>query len=312
MCVSTCQHRGVHCKPAEVYWYASNHHHGSWWCQHGACVIVTTAEDMVTTAEQAWRNEWCVLLQADPMQQSWDKRTPLHFAAQHRHPTVIRQLLLHPSLRQNPTSALQHPSGFALQYRPIQPELQQHPQALDTGGHQAQNISEAVLPKSPLPVHEPQIEIQNSKPAKADLVSGHASVQNAASSLQSLHSGIQYEPYVAGTISRQEPDTTSNSSIDGAEELDYTGEDAHAMEALLALTSDCSVQSPSQSHNPAGKGSCEASHCFGHTHIYPVCGPTSNGSVSSVYIKEVCDKKWSFSPKHGCKLSTAQLQAAVT
>lgn len=195
------------------------------------------------------------------MQQSWDKRTPLHFAAQHRQPTVIRQLLLHPSLRQNPTSALQYPSGFAPQYPPTQPALQQHQQVLDTDGHPAQDISEAVLPKLPLSVHGPynaQIEVQNSK--QADLVSGHASIENAASSLQSLHSGIQYEPYADGTSSRQEPDTRSNSSVDGAEELDYTGEDAHAMEALLALTSDCSVQSPSQSQNPAGKRSCATSH----------------------------------------------------
>ena len=214
-------------------------------------------------------DKWCLFLQANPMQQSWDKRTPLHFAAQHRHPTVIRQLLFHPSLRQNPTSALRHPSGFALQDLPVQPALQQHQQALYTNGHQAQDISEAVLPNLPLSLHKPynaQIEVQNSK--QADLVSGHASIQDAASSLQSLQSGIQYEPYAAGTTSRQEPDTRSNSSVDSAEELDYTGEDAHAMEALLALTSDCSVQSPSQSQNPAGKRPCEANHpLWIHSHI---------------------------------------------
>lgn len=83
---------------------------------------------------------------------------------------------------------------------------------------------------------------------------GHATIHDAASSLQSLQSGIQYEPFAAETISRQEVDTASNGSVDDVEQLDFTGEDVDAMEALLALTSDCSVQSPPHSQNPAGKG----------------------------------------------------------
>lgn len=82
---------------------------------------------------------------------------------------------------------------------------------------------------------------------------GHASIQDAASSLQSLQSGIQYEPFAAETISRQEADAASDGSIDDVKQLDYTWEDADAMEALLALTSECSVQSPPQTVNPAGK-----------------------------------------------------------
>ena len=82
---------------------------------------------------------------------------------------------------------------------------------------------------------------------------GHASIQDAASSLQSLQSGIQYDPFAAETISRHIIDTASDGSVDDVEQLDYTWEDANAMEALLALTSECSVQSPPPSHSPAGK-----------------------------------------------------------
>lgn len=198
------------------------------------------------------------------MQQSWDKRTPLHFAAQHRHPTVIRQLLLHPSLRQNPTSALQHLPGFVTQRPPLHPALQQHQKAPDADQQQNQDMSGAVLPELLLPVCEPhnaQTDLHNSKTLqKTGSVLGHASIQDAASSLQSLQSGIQYEPVAAETTSKQEVDTASNSSVDDVEQLDYTGEDADAMEALLALTSDCSVQSPTQSQNPAGKGFSTGNH----------------------------------------------------
>lgn len=192
------------------------------------------------------------------MQQSWDKRTALHFAAQHCHPTVIRQLLLHSSLRQSPSFAT--PSS-AMQYPPMQPALQQHPQSPDADQQQDLAMTEDVLPESHLQApasYNAQTDSDNSTMLQqADAVLGHASIQDAASSLQSLQSGIQYEPYAAGSVSRQETDTTNNCSDGVAEQLDYTGDDANAMEALLALTSECSVQFPPQLHNPAGSGCCE-------------------------------------------------------
>ena len=191
-------------------------------------------------------------LQANPMQQSWDKRTPLHFAAQHRHATVIRQLLLHPSRRQSPSSTLQQPP--AMQQPPMQTALEQHQKATEADQQQNQHTSDTVLSELPLPVCEPQsaqTDLHNSNTTqKAGSVPRHASIQDAASSLQSLQSGIHF---AAETVSRQAEDTASNGSIDDGEQLDYTWEDADAMEALLALTSDCSVQSSPQSPNPAGR-----------------------------------------------------------
>lgn len=81
------------------------------------------------------------------------------------------------------------------------------------------------------------------------------SMESAANSLQSLHSGIQYEPGTADGShnSRQEEGSSSMGGAGAHAALDYTGEDAEAMDALLALTSDCSVQSPPQLQSPAGK-----------------------------------------------------------
>ena len=80
-------------------------------------------------------------------------------------------------------------------------------------------------------------------------------MESAANSLQSLHSGIQHEPGTAGVSrnSRQEEKSSSMGGADAHALLDYTGEDAEAMDALLALTTDCSVQSPPQLQSPAGK-----------------------------------------------------------
>lgn len=244
------------------------------------------------------------LMQADPMRQSWDKRTPMHFAAQHRHPAVIRQLLLHPSLRQIPSPAMQNPYGSAMQY-PIGSAVQhlsgsamqpppspamapppgsamatppgsamQHPpgspvpcpsmqpalhqKAPDIDQDQAQDMAEAAWPKAQSQVdnahHNAQTDLHSNQTLQqAEPQPGYASIQEAASSLQSLQSGIQYEPYVAAN-GNEGPDATSNSSVDSVEQLDHTGQDAEAMQALLAITNDCSVQSPPRSHNPAGGG----------------------------------------------------------
>ncbi|KAL3131575.1 hypothetical protein ABBQ38_007875 [Trebouxia sp. C0009 RCD-2024] len=258
-----------------------------------------------------------LLAQADPTRQSWDKRTPLHFAAQHRHPAIIRQLLVHPSLRESPSSAMQYPNGFAMQHpigsavqhppgsampnppgsampnppgsamqhppgsampnppgfamqhpigsamqhppgsaaqRPLTPPAM-HPQAPDIDQDQAQDMAEAALPKAQLQVDEARHNAQtdlhrNQILQQADPRPGCASIQEAASSLQSMQSGIQYEPD-AGANGNEEPDATSNSSVGSVGQLDYTGQDAEAMQALLALTNDCSVQSPPRAHNPA-------------------------------------------------------------
>lgn len=195
-------------------------------------------------------------MQADPMQQAWDNRSPLHFAAQHRYPAVIRQLLLHPSLRETPSSATQHPSGSAMQHPPTQPVLQQHQHAPDAEQHQDQDMVEDAL------LSDAHSQLQESHNAQtdadskqilqqADRYDEHASIQDAASSLQSLQSGIQYEPNPGANVS-EETDTTSDGTLDDAEQLDYTGQDAEALQALLALTNDCSVQSPLRARNPAG------------------------------------------------------------
>jgi hypothetical protein len=84
-----------------------------------------------------------------------------------------------------------------------------------------------------------------------------ASLHDAASSLQSLHSGIHFEPYAAGDITNarqeEEEEVDADSAGSAHDQLDYTGADAEAMDALLALTSDFSVQSPPKPQNPAGE-----------------------------------------------------------
>lgn len=145
-----------------------------------------------------------------------------------------------------------------MQQTPMQPAWQQHQKAPDADQQQHQNMSDTVLSET----HNAQTDLHNSKTLqKAGSARGLASMQDAARSLHSLQSGIQYEPYAvaAEASNRQEVDTTSYGSADDAEQLDYTGEDAEAMQALLALTSDCSVQSPQQPQHPAGKVICSQS-----------------------------------------------------
>ena len=240
-------------------------------------------------------------LQADPMLHSWDKRTPLHFAAQHRHPLVIRQLLLHPSLRQHPSSTM----------RTLQ---QQHLQAADSD--QDQHIAEGgaasglqtatqhtscrqTSPGSQLPasaMHSAQTYSQSQSTSQQP---GHStphmdSIQDAASSLQSLQSGIHYEPLVGAASgqcpvdgqpsgvqwadSGQTAEDELDCSAEAAEVLDYTGEDADAMDALLALTSDCSVQSPPKAHHPAGGPTASSSSC----------SPVARACLSSILCAIFC------------------------
>ena len=139
-----------------------------------------------------------------------------------------------------------------MQHPPMQPALQQHQNAPDANQQQNQDMSDTVLSEP----HNAETDLHKRNTLqKAGCVPGHASIQDAADSLQSLQSGIQYEPHAAAAeaSNRQEVDTTSKGSADDAEQLDYTGEDAEAMKALLALTSDCFVQSPPPSQNPAGE-----------------------------------------------------------
>jgi len=98
----------------------------------------------------------------------------------------------------------------------------------------------------------PDEDMQEQHP-QAEL--NQASLHDAANSLQSLHSGIQFEPYAAGDIThaKQEEEVDAGGAGSAHEQLDYTGADAEAMDALLALTSDFSVQSPPRPQNPAGE-----------------------------------------------------------
>lgn len=190
-------------------------------------------------------------LQADPLQQSWDKRTPLHFAAQHRHPAVIRQLLLHPTLRQHP-----HPQPQPQPQFPLCPTAQQPPQP-QTSDQDLDMIDDIPSESQPHAHNTNSAQTEPHSRTAPQRIDGSEpdldNVQDAANSLQSLQSGIQYEPYAAGTVNRPEADTFSNGSVEAAEQLDYTREDADAMDALLALTNDCSVQSPPRRQNPAGE-----------------------------------------------------------
>ncbi|DBA77943.1 TPA: hypothetical protein ACH3X2_008364 [Trebouxia sp. C0005] len=167
-----------------------------------------------------------ILCQADPLQQSWDKRTALHFAAQHRHPAVIRQLLLHPSLRLPDPHA--RVPNLSYQNAPIVNGI-------------CSDQPHASAPDEDMQEQHPQAELNQ------------ASLHDAASSLQSLHSGIHFEPYAADDITngKQENDVDADSARSAHDQLDYTGADAEAMDALLALTSDCSVQSSPKLQNPA-------------------------------------------------------------
>ncbi len=169
------------------------------------------------------------------MQQSWDKRTALHFAAQHRHPAVIRQLLLHPSLRPPDPHA---PHGVP------NPPYQNGPNHQQVNGR-CSDQPHASAPDEDMQEQQPQAELNQ------------ASLHDAASSLQSLHSGIQFEPYAAddSTNARQEEEeeVDADSAVSAHDQLEYTGADAEAMDALLALTSDFSVQSPPKPQNPAGE-----------------------------------------------------------
>lgn len=165
------------------------------------------------------------------MQQSWDKRTALHFAAQHRHPAVIRQLLLHPSLR------------LADPHAPMpNPPYQNGPNHQQVNGR-CSDQPHAPASDEDMQEQQPQAELNQ------------ASLHDAASSLQSLHSGIQFEPYAAdiSNIKQAEEEVDADSAGSAYDQLDYTGTDAEAMGALLALTSDFSVQSPPKPQNPAGK-----------------------------------------------------------
>ena len=163
------------------------------------------------------------------MQQSWDKRTALHFAAQHRHPAVIRQLLLHPSLRlSDPHAPVRDPS------------YQNGPNHQQVNGI-CSDQPHASAPDENMQEHHPQAELNQ------------ASLHDAASSLQSLHSGIQYEPYAVGDVFDVKQAADADSAGSAHDKLDYTGADAEAMDALLALTNDFSVQSPPRLQNPAGE-----------------------------------------------------------
>ena len=164
------------------------------------------------------------------MQQSWDKRTALHFAAQHRHLAVIRQLLLHPSLRlPDPHAPVPNPS------------YQNAPNHQQANGR-CSDQPHASAPDEDMQEQHPHAELNQ------------ASLHDAASSLQSLHSGIQFEPYAAGDIiNGKQEEVDADSAGSAHDQLDYTGADAAAMDALLALTSDFSVQSPPRSQDPAGE-----------------------------------------------------------
>lgn len=188
----------------------------------------------------------CCRLQADPLQQSWDQRAPLHIAAQHHHPTVIRQLLLHPSLRTLQHATVpQQTSG-----QPSQHHL--HQQNGSSHHHQDEDMAAAhpdgpSLQSNAMLTAEAQVVTRSHSMQEQPAEPEQDSLQDAASSLQSVYSGIHYEPYAAGNLS-----SSRQEDADADEHLDYTGADADAMDALLALTSDISVQSPRRPQNPAG------------------------------------------------------------
>lgn len=259
------------------------------------------------------------------MLKSWDMRTPLHVAAQHRHPAVIQEILLDPQVRcqlaghspQSPdpmpssaTHQAQHPaaelchsindsnqrqqSSHMLGREPTtgkaqhaqraqhsgsgsavttQLASQQHrlPTANDSWGHpqlsqHAQHVPAYVADPLHLSLHAQPLQAvdiigQPSCTDHAQQQADNEQLQAAAGSLHSLQSA-HMEPAMQARISTVElpsdavdeetvhtagdrmGDSDSNSIVDD--------DDADAMDALMSLTSDCSMQLPVQGNGHAG------------------------------------------------------------
>lgn len=240
-------------------------------------------------------------MQADPGLQSWDLRTSLHVAAQHRQPAVIREILLDPHVRcqlaGNPTQPSDPPLGNntpassnnlanitqpSSNYMCLSSEHQdQLPPAPSVSGTVNPN------PNSQHSEQQPAVGIgehtEHMQLAEADTDKDKAQLQAAVEGLHALRSAHlqsvmsshqEASPEQSGAMHAQLSSVTSNqaaaadpyamhkadagiheaeaSSMGGGIEDD---DNADALDALLWLTADCSMQSPRKEREPS---LCEA------------------------------------------------------
>lgn len=218
--------------------------------------------------------------QADPMLQSWDQRTALHFAALHRHPAVIRQLLMHPALRldsptyetvPNPTpdtmqQTQMHDSpsnshATAAVHGSMVTDQDQDMTAAEHNDSASQLTENNALPAQHGYSHDAGLHPSAEEPPQnqGGKRISEDDVRFAASSLQSLHSAGQQNHQQNNPSPNPSPDPTAEAQmaadmrqqLEDSDELDYTAADSEAMDALLALTSDFSLRSPPKLQAPA-------------------------------------------------------------
>lgn len=247
-------------------------------------------------------------MQADPTLQSWDMRTPLHVAAQHRQPAVIREILLDPQVRRqvaahshqslhplankhtlsdDPSSGIETPTSSShlhMQHQlptavadseathPAQrakhtqhaqhPQHALHSQHAQHTQHQLPTASnDTSHPHSAQHAQHEQAtgvsgQLEHMAPADSDNQAEQDQMQAAVSSLQSLRSA-HLDAFMAARADQAaalEPNamqkTDSASAVDDMAEAGsdsgFSNDDADALDALLSLTADCSVQSPNK------------------------------------------------------------------
>lgn len=210
------------------------------------------------------------------MLQSWDKRTPLHVAAQHRQPAVIREILLDPQVRLQLSGPSQHPSkpchstqhgnvatpssSYAHRDQHLQPAVSesaamggqaQHQPHLSTdtcsnvGMPHTAYLSQHQLPtasnssRNALSAQHAQQQQATNSTGRSGVIEVASSqeeddqMQAAASSLHSLQSGHEDRRHLC--VTDRATESAASSMVD---------DDADALDALLSLTSGCSMQSP--------------------------------------------------------------------
>lgn len=200
-------------------------------------------------------------LQADLTLQSWDLRTPLHVAAHHRQPAIIRELLLDPHVRlqlhQSSTPTAQAQSHHSNPRSGISShDISANP---SHASRVAMNslIGDAQQQQTAQPHISHPDQDETSAQDEED-----GQMQAAADSLNFLQSAD-----LGSLSSLIQPPASSGRGVDGmdgsdaltshAEEdmlqadADSSLDDADALDALLSLTADCSMQCPREAtHKP--------------------------------------------------------------
>ena len=209
-------------------------------------------------------------MQANPLLQSWDLRTPLHVAAQHRQPAVIREILLDPQVRRqlagNPSQSVNNtpargmPVSSSKTDSITQPSSYMH---LNTDHQDSQRAQQQLgigtngqtehMPVADMVDDKDNAQLQAAVEGLHSLRSAHlhfamSSRSEAAPEKSVMHahlqSDISKQAATAMPNAMHEADAGSHeaeaSSMGGGEEID----DTDALDALMLLTADCSMQSP--------------------------------------------------------------------